>query len=82
MASLRFTMLGRAALGPTFTPTKARIAMRGVHMSAQANSLSKNELVDIIAVKSGVKKDSVKSMLESLTETVVNAVAQGKLYKY
>jgi Bacterial DNA-binding protein len=79
MASLKFTMLGRAALGPTFTP-KARIAMRGVHMSAQANStLSKQELVDIVSTQSGVKKDSVKSVVESLTQAIVNAVAQGDL---
>ncbi|KAG7666797.1 hypothetical protein Ndes2526B_g04712 [Nannochloris sp. 'desiccata'] len=77
MTSLRLTMLGRAALGPTFSPTKARIGLRGVHMSAQANSsLTKQELIDIVSTKSGVKKESVKSVLESLTDSIVNAVAQ------
>jgi hypothetical protein len=71
-------MLGRAALGSTFTPSKARIGMRSIHMSAQANSaLSKQELIDIVSTKSGVKKESVKSVLESLTDSIVNAVAQG-----
>lgn len=76
-------MLGRAALGPTFAhPTKARIGMRGVHMSAQANSsLSKQELIEIVSTKSGVKKESVKSVLESLTDSIVNAVAQGSVIK-
>jgi hypothetical protein len=78
MASLRLTMLGRAALGPTFSPSKVRIGMRGIHMSAQANgSLSKQELIDIVSTKSGVKKESVKSVLESLTDAIQNAVAQG-----
>ena len=52
---------------------------RAVQMSAQANasSVSKNDLIKIVATKAGVSQETTRSVLESLTDTIMNAVAKG-----
>jgi nucleoid DNA-binding protein len=78
MACLRFASVGlRIHLGPRLRPT-----MRGPQVMAQAamssNSLGKSEIVEIVAQKAGVSKDTAKSVVDAFTDTVINAVAKGE----
>ena len=68
-------MISRVGLGSSLAPSKAKFA-RKIHTTAQL-SLSKTELVEIVAQKTGTSKLETKKILESLTDTVVNAVAKG-----
>ena len=69
-------MINHVGLGSSLAPARAKFA-RKIHTTAQL-SLSKAELVDIVAAKTGQTKQDTKKLIESLSDTIVNAVAKGK----
>lgn len=73
--SLRGQVLG---LGPS----KFKQTLRAPQVMAQAtmstSSLGAKQIVEIVAQKAGVSKETAKSVLDAFTDTVVNAVAKGE----
>lgn len=82
--ALRFASVGlRSRLNLGLGSPKLQQTMRGPQVIAQASmsssSLGKAEMIEIVAQKAGVSKETAKNVLEAFTDTVVNAVAKGEL---